>query len=271
MKPVQISNLSFSYDDKPVLIDVSADFPAGQVTTLLGPNGSGKTTLIKLLSGLLEPDLGQIHLFEKPLVSYKQKEVGKVLASVPQSTAVEFSYTVEEVVMMGRYPHLGRFQFESHLDQQIVNDAMMATNVYALKDQLITALSGGEVQRVIIARALAQQPKVLLLDEPISHLDLQHQIELLNLLKDLARTQRITVIVVLHDLNFAMAYSDQVLLLKKGRLIANGRAGDVITPENIEDVYGVKTCLVKNPVNGMPYILPLLTPEPAAHIKPQSA
>lgn len=271
MKPVQISNLSFSYDDKPVLIDVSADFAAGQVTTLLGPNGSGKTTLIKLLSGLLPRKAGEIYLYGKPLEQYKQKEVGQLLASVPQSTAVEFSYTVEEVVMMGRYPHLGRFQFESHEDQLIVDEAMMATNVYHFKDHLITALSGGEVQRVIIARALAQQPKILLLDEPISHLDLQHQIELLTLLKNLAKHKMLTVIVVLHDLNFAMAYSDKVLLLKNGHLMADGTVSEVITPENIETVYGVKTCLIKNPISGLPYIVPVLEHDQKNNHKPQSA
>lgn len=257
MKPLEIAQLQFGYDQNPTLKNLNLSLKEGKLTVILGPNGSGKTTLVKLMSKMMPPDSGHIYLHLSDIMKMSQKEISKSLAIVPQNTAVEFDFTVEEIVAMGRYPHLKRFEQEGPADWEIINEAMRATDVLDFKHRPINALSGGEIQRVIIARALAQKPKILILDEPIAHLDIQHQIELLKLVKQLAQTQHITIAMILHDLNFAMAFADQVVLMHEGNIAAEGLPEDVLVPDLIKSVYGVDICLIKNPVTGMHHILPI--------------
>lgn len=257
MNPLEIVKLQFGYDQNPTLKGLDLNLKEGKLTVILGPNGSGKTTLVKLMSKMMPPDSGQIYLHLSDIMKMSQKEISKSLAIVPQNTAVEFDFTVEEIVAMGRYPHLKRFQQEGPADLEIINEAMKATDVFSFRKRPINALSGGEIQRVIIARALAQKPKVLILDEPIAHLDIQHQIELLKLVKQLAQTQHITIAMILHDLNFAMAFADHIVLMHEGKIAAEGLPEEVLIPETIKSVYGVDICLIKNPVTGIHHILPI--------------
>lgn len=257
MKPLEIVELQFGYDQNPTLKGVNLTLEEAKLTVVLGPNGSGKTTLVKLMSKMMTPDSGHIYLNLSDLTAMTQKEISRSLAVVPQNTAVEFDFTVKEIVAMGRYPHLKRFESEGAADWRIVDEAMAATDVLQFKDRSIHALSGGEIQRVIIARALAQKPKILILDEPISHLDIQHQIELLKLVKHLASQQHITVVMILHDLNFAMAFADHVIVMHDGKIAAEGSPESVLRPELIKNVYGVDTCMIKNPITGTAHILPI--------------
>lgn len=257
MNPLEIVKLQFGYDHNPTLKGLDLNLKEGKLTVILGPNGSGKTTLVKLMSKMMPPDSGQIYLHLSDIMKMSQKEISKSLAIVPQNTAVEFDFTVEEIVAMGRYPHLKRFQQEGPADLEIINEAMKATDVFSFRKRPINALSGGEIQRVIIARALAQKPKVLILDEPIAHLDIQHQIELLKLVKQLAQAQHITIAMILHDLNFAMAFADHIVLMHEGKIAAEGLPEEVLIPETIKSVYGVDICLIKNPVTGIHHILPI--------------
>lgn len=257
MKPLEIVELQFGYEQNLILKGVNFSLQEAKLTVILGPNGSGKTTLVKLMSKMMAPDAGHIYLNLSDLSKMPQKELSRSMAVVPQNTAVEFDFTVREIVAMGRYPHLKRFEQESPTDWHIVDEAMAATDVLQFKDRPINALSGGEIQRVIIARALAQKPKILVLDEPISHLDIQHQIELLKLVKHLAQQQNITVVMILHDLNFAMAFADHVIVMHDGKIAAEGSPEEVLSPDLIKTVYGVETCLIKNPITGMQHILPI--------------
>ena len=179
-----------------------------------------------------------------------------MVAYVPQATQIGFDFTVEEVVMMGRYPHLKRFQSEQHKDHEIVEKAMKATGVWALKDKFANELSGGEQQRVVVARALAQEPKLLILDEPISHLDLHHQVELMELIRNLSKKEGITVVAIIHDLNLAMDYSDYVMMMSGGKVHAFGKPKETISAESIRSIYNLEVCMIENPVTGNPHVIP---------------
>lgn len=258
MHPLTLNNIHFAYDDKTLIDNLSLEIQAGKLTVILGPNGSGKTTLIKLMSKVLTAQSGQVAMYGQDMTQMIQKNISQTLAIVPQNTAVEFEFSVEEIVAMGRYPHLKRFAKEGQNDQRIIENAMKSTDVYRLKDRAITALSGGEVQRVIIARALAQEPKILILDEPISHLDIQHQLDLLQLVKSLSVNHQMTVVMILHDLNYAMSFADQVILMHDGAIAAQGQPTEVLTATQIKHVYGVDTCIVKHPTTGKNHILPFI-------------
>lgn len=265
---LQAADVSFAYDDEPVLRGVSLAVPAGGFVGILGPNGSGKTTLLRLLAGTLRAPRGMVTFEGADIGSLSRSSLAQRLAVVPQETHLAFDYTVLEVVLMGRYPHLGTFQVEGPADLDIARDALVATGTRQFEDRLFTTLSGGEKQRVIIAAALAQlarsasEPQVtgssvLLLDEPTTALDLAYQLEVVSLLRDLHRRRGITVVVSTHDLNFAATVCSSLALLREGQVLAYGATSDVLTKSNIAKLYGVEADVTLHPTAGHIVVVPL--------------
>jgi iron complex transport system ATP-binding protein len=255
--PLRLEGVSFSYRERPVLHEVSFEIAAGQRFGLLGPTGSGKSTLVRLLSGVLRPAGGRIVLGDRELASFSASELARRVAVVPQETALDFPFTVLEVVLMGRAPHLGGFGFEGDRDLEAAERAMARTGVADLAGRFFHELSGGEKQRVVIARALAQEPEVLLLDEPTTFLDIRHVVEIFELLRELSETQRITLVVVLHDLNLAALYLSRLAFLKAGRVVACGDAESVLHYRTIREVYETDVYVHRNELTGTLNVLPL--------------
>lgn len=258
---LSVNKLVFGYGTDPILQEISFQVEQGGFVTIVGPNGSGKSTLLKNLSAVLTPSSGQVFLDGEALFRVSPKELARKLAVVPQETAVQFPFTVMEAVLMGRMPHQKRFQGDTDEDFAIVKQAMLKTNTWHLKDRSITELSGGERQRVIVARALAQEPKILLLDEPTAHLDLQHQMELLNLLKQINEENQVTIMTVLHDLNLAAQFSKYVILLYNTKIFAAGAPEEVLTAQNIREVYGMEVVITPNDLTGRFNIIPVAVKE----------
>ena len=221
------------------LRDVSVSIAPGSLTGLLGPNGCGKTTLLRLLSGVLKPELGSVRLGDREIRTLSPRALAQQIAVVPQETHPAFDFTVMEMVLMGRHPHLGAFQLEGPADIAIAREAMTATGITHLAGRAYMTLSGGEKQRVVIASALAQQPKVLLLDEPTASLDLGYQLEIASLLKQLNRERGVTMVLATHDLNLAASVCDTLVLVREGRVLMQGPARDVLTSSTVEQLYGV--------------------------------
>ncbi|MCR3921467.1 MAG: heme ABC transporter ATP-binding protein [Firmicutes bacterium] len=251
---IEIQDLSFTYGSHKVLDGTTFQVSPGTFVGIIGPNGSGKTTLLKLLSRILKPTAGCVVLGEQSLDSLTQKTLARTMAVVAQDTNAGYQFTVEDVVLMGRAPYLGRFQAESLEDYEIVRQALEVTGCIHLRKRSITELSGGERQRVTIARALAQQPEVLLLDEPTSHLDIGYQQEILDLVKRLSTVEGLTVVAVLHDLNLAAYYCNELVLVHHGKIRACGPATEVLTADNIETVYGTRVLITPHPVFGTPQV-----------------
>ncbi|MEL5864304.1 ABC transporter ATP-binding protein [Clostridium cochlearium] len=253
--PIVLNNLNFAYNEKHILKNINISFERNKFYSILGPNGSGKTTLLKNILKALPTTDKTIYIDAFDINNYKNKDLAKKMSSVPQNTNLEFDFTSFDVVLMGRSPHLKRFERETNKDYEIVREAMEITNTWHLKDKYINQLSGGERQKVIIARALAQESSIILLDEPISNLDIQNQIEIMDTLKFLNRD--VTIISVLHDLNLAAQYSDYILLLKNGEIFFKGTPEKVLSVNNLKYVYDVNTYIIKNPVTGKPHIIPI--------------
>jgi len=253
---LRINNIACRYETTNVLENINFSATGGDFIGVIGPNASGKSTLLKSISKVLKPHTGVVLLNERDVYTLKSAEIAKNLAVVPQESVISFAFTALEVVLMGRTPHLNRFEMEGTKDLIIAKKAMELTNAWHLRERPINTLSGGEKQRVIIARALAQEPKALLLDEPTDHLDINYQIEILDLIKRLNKEEEMVVIAVFHDLNIASQYCDRLILLNKGRIFAAGRAGDVLTRENIEKVYGIKVTVKQDDISGRLIIHP---------------
>jgi len=253
---LRINNIACRYGTTNVLENINFSAKGGDFIGIIGPNASGKSTLLKSISKVLKPHTGVVLLNERDVYTFKSAEIAKNLAVVPQESVISFAFTALEVVLMGRTPHLNRFEMESTQDLIIAQKSMELTNTWYLAERPIDTLSGGEKQRIIIARALTQEPRVLLLDEPTDHLDINHQIEILDLIKRLSKEEEMIVIGVFHDLNIASQYCDRLILLHKGRIFAAGGAGDVLTGENIEKVYGVKVTVKQDDVSGKLLIHP---------------
>lgn len=251
---IKVNNIQFNYGSHQVLKEVSLNIEPGEGIGIIGPNGSGKSTLLKTMAAALKPLAGDIYFGGQELFKLKPKELAQELAVVPQDTVINFNFSVWEIVMMGRMPHLGRFASETKEDYRLAEEAMKLTNTWHLRDKSIMALSGGERQRVILARALTQQPKVLLLDEPIAHLDINHQIELLALVKWLNQKDNLTSVTVLHDLNLAARYCEKLILINEGHIYAVGTPAEVITEKIIQDVYGSIPLISTHPLTGVPQI-----------------
>ncbi len=253
---LRINNIACRYDAANVLENIDFSARGGDFIGVIGPNASGKSTLLKSISKVLKPHTGVVLLNERDVYTFKSAEIAKNLAVVPQESVISFAFTALDVVLMGRTPHLNRFEMESTQDLIIAQKSMELTNTWYLAERPIDTLSGGEKQRIIIARALTQEPRVLLLDEPTDHLDINHQIEILDLIKRLSKEKEMVVVGVFHDLNIASQYCDRLILLHKGRIFAAGGAGDVLTGENIEKVYGVKVTVKQDDISGKLLIHP---------------
>jgi iron complex transport system ATP-binding protein len=258
---LNVDGVECRYGSVKVLEDVSLSVEEGDFVGILGPNGSGKTTLLRSISRILKPHRGAILLNGADVYSLKSEEVARQMAVVPQDTSISFSFNALDIVLMGRNPHMSRFQMESAKDIAIAKNAMNLTNTWHLAERPINELSGGEKQRVIIARALAQEPKILLLDEPITHLDIINQLEIMDLVKDLCVKEGLIVLAVFHDLNMAARYCNSAILLKKGRIFSAGSLDEVLTSENIKSVFQVNAIVKKHLVTNSIYVLPLSLPK----------
>ncbi|MBA3066621.1 ABC transporter ATP-binding protein [bacterium] len=254
---LKVLNLSFSYDTMPALEEISFEAEAGEILGVIGPNGSGKTTLLKCINMKLKPLTGTVLADDKNISKLPRREIAKYIGVVPQISSISFPFTVFEVVLMGRYSYQKRFRQTKEKEASIVRRCLEITGVKDLSARFITEISGGEYQRVIIARALAQEPKALLLDEPTLHLDINHQIEILDLIFNLAKKKKLAVVMVLHDLNLAARYSDRIIALNKGRIFDSGTPEKVISMENINKIYGIDVEINRNNKGSHLNIIPL--------------
>lgn len=247
-----MAGIDFRYKDVWALRDVSFGVRRGEFLGIIGPNGSGKTTLIRVIDGILAPERGDVSVNGNNIRGMRRRDLARLVAVVPQDSAMIFPFKALEVVMMGRSPHLGMLRFEGDRDFEIARGAMEMTDTISLEDRGIDRLSGGERQRVLIARALAQEPEVILLDESTAFLDIKHQSAFFGLMKDLNRGKGLTVLAATHDINLAAAYCDRIMLLKNGRIHSLGAPGEVITEANIREVYETDVLVDENPLTGQP-------------------
>ena len=254
MAAIDIQNIVHSYGHRPVLEDISLSIPIGSFFIIIGPNGSGKTTLMKTISRIEIPQNGRIKILERPIQSYTRKHLAKTISWVPQTIPIDFPFTVMEVILMGRAPHQGILGIENQHDIKIVKDAMKFVGVERLAERKMDQLSGGERQRVYIAKALCQEPQILLLDEPTASLDLAHQVRIMDLMERLKTEKGVTIVMVSHDVNLAALYADHLLLLKDGKIVKTGSSDQVLTCQTLEDTYGCKLLIDKNPLGEVPRI-----------------
>ncbi len=252
---LQVLNVSFAYERALVLKNISFSIRQGDFIALVGPNGSGKTTLLKIILGTLVPREGEIWLDRKAVLSYPPKERAKKMSYVSQQPFAGFPLTVQELVSLGRYPHEERFR-QGAGDTQAIEEALRLTDSLPLSGRRFTALSGGERQKVLIARALAQTSYLLLLDEPTVHLDLYFQLQILSGLKKLCSEGGSTVVAVLHDLNLVSLFADKVLLLKSGEPLAFGKVAEVMNEGSMRDAFGVEVAVTRDSQSGAVYFLP---------------
>jgi len=252
------ADLGFAYDTtRPVLSGVSVEVSRGALVGVLGPNGSGKTTLLALLAGMRRPTSGQITFDGRPLTAFTRRQLATRIAIVPQETHLAFDYTVLEMVLMGRHPHLGLFEVEGPADMAAAREALAAVGASHLEDRDFMTLSGGEKQRVVIASALAQATDVLLLDEPTSSLDLGAQLEIAELLRTLNETRGVTIVVSTHDLALASGVCRELVLLRRGGVVAAGATADVLTGPNVRALYDVDADVHRHPETGHLVVVPL--------------
>ena len=268
---LRAADVTFGYGDTPVLHGVSLDIPAGSIVGLIGPNGSGKTTMLRLLAGTRQPSSGQVLLGGAPMPSLSRNAIARRMAVVPQESQLAFDYSVLEVALMGRYPHLGAFAVEGPRDVAVARAALAATGAGDLESRLFSTLSGGEKQRVVIAAALtqissagqaAQEEAVLLLDEPTAALDLKYQLAVAALLESLHASRNLTIVVSTHDLSFAAHVCDTLVMLKKGRVLTSGSTEDVLTSAWVRELYDVDVEVVRHGERLM--VVPLATAGPGS-------
>lgn len=254
MNAIELKNVHFGYEASDLLSDFSLRVREGEFFGVIGPNGAGKTTVLRLMAGIVKPRLGDITLFDRNIKSLSRIEIAKLTGFVPQESFFAFDFTVFEVVLMGRHPYLKRFQRPKPEDIKSALEALEFTDTLPFKDKSINRISAGEKQRVIIARSLAQEPKILLLDEATAHLDITHQLAVVTILKRLNR-RGITIVFLVHDLNLAGSHCSKVLLLDQGRIVACDAPERVLRPELIEQVYKVKPHIIKHPKSKTPQLI----------------
>lgn len=251
---LKATQLHYQINNRTIINDVNLSVEAGEVLALIGPNGAGKTTLLKLLSGELVPASGSVSLQDKSLASYARKELARLRAVMSQRALINFDFTVQEIVMQGRHPHIGLA--ETDTDRQIVQESLARTETTSLQERFYPTLSGGEQARVTFARILAQTTPLILLDEPTSALDLRHQQLVMRIAYDLAQEGK-AVVVIVHDLNLAAGYANRIAMLQRGQVVALGTPQEVLTQENIQEVFNLSTLVIPHPQAPCPLIIPL--------------
>ncbi|APF21581.1 ABC transporter ATP-binding protein [Clostridium butyricum] len=257
---LNIEKLCWQAEDKEkyILNNISGRFKEGGFYGILGPNGSGKTSLVRHILRFIDVKHGLICLDNKDIKDYSRKELACSISFVPQNVNIDVSFTVYDIVAMGRNPYMKRFQDLSQKDWDLINHAMEVTNCAYLKDKAFSYLSGGEAQRVLVARAIAQDTKYLILDEPISHLDIRYQVELMETLKKLNEKDNKTIIAILHDLNLSSAYCKEIFLMKDGKVYAEGSVKDVLTEENLKAVYDINFEIHKMKSKNSMFFIPVV-------------
>jgi len=255
MEPVlRLIGICCGYGPTPVLNNTNLQVKPGEILGILGRNGSGKSTLLKVMDGILRPQAGELLVHGKPLQKINRAQLARTVALVAQEFHIQFSFSVTEVVLMGRFPHLKTLQFEGPKDMAVAYEAMRATCCLELADRSIHELSGGERQRVLIARALAQEPDVILLDEPTSFLDLKFKREIFQLIESLSKDKGLSVVLVSHDIDLAAQYCHRIMMLNNGEVHTIGMPEQVITAENIQAVYDCPVLVDHNPTTGKPRV-----------------
>ncbi|MEW6034795.1 MAG: ABC transporter ATP-binding protein [Chloroflexota bacterium] len=254
---LELRNVTFSYGDGFYIRDIRLSVNGGEMVALLGPNGCGKTTLLKLLSGIYEPAQGSVLFCSTDLRHLSRRQIAQHIAVVPQRFDIPFAFRVWEVVLLGRTPFIHLLRGEKQEDHEKARLSMELTGITELEDRMFNELSGGERQKTMLALAMAQQPRVLLLDEPTAHLDISHQVEILGLVRKLNREQAVTVVAAMHDLNLAALYFDRLVLLDHGAVSADGTATMVLTEEAIKAVYGASVRVTQHPTSSVPHIIVL--------------
>lgn len=249
-------NVTLGYDRRVIAEDLSVEIPDNSFTVIVGPNACGKSTLLRALARMLKPSAGQVLLDGQSIASLPAKQVAKTLGLLPQSSIAPDGITVADLVSRGRYPHQGLLRQWSRQDERIVAESMAATGVAELAGREVDELSGGQRQRVWIAMALAQQTPLLLLDEPTTYLDIQHQLDVLDLCADLHENQGRTLVAVLHDLNHAARYATHLIALRGGVVVAEGPPSEVVTAELVERVFGLRCQIIEDPETGTPLVIP---------------
>ena len=247
---LDVHDLSWAVEDTRILVDVALSCAPGSFVGLVGPNGSGKSSLLRCIYRVIRPDLGAVSVDGRDVWDLAPRDLARKLGVVLQERPTDTAFTVREIVLMGRGPHKKLLERDTSEDHLVVASALRRLGIEPLSERSFDTLSGGEKQRVLIARALAQAPRLLVLDEPTTHLDIGHQLQVLRLIRALG----VTTIAALHDLNLAAAYCDQLVVLKRGSIEAHGNPVDVLTPVLIEDVYGVKATVGRHPLTGKPHV-----------------
>jgi len=254
---ISVNNLNYSYGNISILKNLSFQIQRGDFFIIIGPNGSGKTTLLRLFAGIISASDGQIELFGNPIKKYTRKALARKIAYVPQTVPVDFPFTVSEVVLMGRSPHLGMLGLEREKDLVTAKQAMEFTGLEHLAHRKTHQLSGGECQRVFIARAICQETDIILLDEPTASLDLAHQTKIMDLMEKLQKEKDITVVMVSHDVNLAAMYGRTLLLLKEGQIVSRGKPDEVLTFQTLEAAYGCTLLVDESPLGRFPRVTPV--------------
>lgn len=252
---LEVKNLTFAYNGRNILKDLEFSLDDGEIAAVVGPNGSGKTTFLKCLHNLLEPSAGTIMLDGKDIDSYSHRGLARIVGRLPQQAPDDVPFTSREVVLIGRTPYLGWFGQEKKKDIEIVRWAMDVTDTEDLADREFNRLSGGEKQRVMLAKVLAQQPRLLLLDEPSAHLDLHHQVEILERISELHQELKMAVIFVSHDINLAALYGFRIDVLAGGNIQASGRPDQIINAAQIRDIFKLDVEIIQHPTRNVPQLL----------------
>lgn len=252
---IEVQNLCCGYVGQPVLKDISLKIGREEFCALLGPNGAGKSTLLYALMGYLKPDSGSIRILGKDLHGYRRLAMARILAFVPQESKRDFDHSVDETVLMGRYPYLGIMRAYTDEDRRIVDRILEMLNLYELRKRWLSELSGGEKQRVYIARALVQETPCILLDESLSQLDINHQIEIMNLLKKISREQHKSILIVSHNLNLAANHADKLFFLRGGIMLSGGTPESLMDSSHLSELFGIKLQTQLNPNSGRPNII----------------
>ena len=255
---IEVCDLTFGYDATPVLHAINLRVAEGESVALIGPNGAGKTSLLGCVTGLVRPAQGLVRLLDRDIVRMRSREIAAIVATVPQEFQIPFAYRVREIVALGRSPYLGRFGTLSEADHRAIDRALDETDTAEFQAREFNDLSGGERQRVVVALALAQQPKILLLDEPTAHLDLEHQLDVLRLVRTNIRERGVTVFAALHNVDLAAAFFERVVVIDKGRLVADGAPTEVVTSAMLREVFHVEAQVVPDADTEAPRVLPRL-------------